>query len=110
MRDSVDVADPLHPIRTMGVMGHIIVIDRRFSLQCCLTSIEDEQQRERAKSDLHFGDHILAQSSIALDDLDTRRERKPVKPQKYTSTMQLWHIYLLDNTNFQKKSTTAGSC
>ena len=53
MRDSVDVADPLHPIRTMGVMGHIIVIDRRFSLQCCLTSIEDEQQRERAKSDLH---------------------------------------------------------
>ena len=109
MRDSVDVADPLHPIRTMGVMGHIIVIDRGFSLQCCLTSIEDEQQRERAKSDLHFGDHILAQSSITLDDLDTRRERKPVKPQKYTSTMQLWHIYLLGNTNSQKESTTAGS-
>ena len=49
MRDSVDVADPLHPIRTMGVMGHIIVINRGFSLQCCLTSIEDEWQRERAK-------------------------------------------------------------
>ena len=56
------------------------------------------------------GEHILAQFSITeVDDLDTRRDRKPVKYKKHTSTKQLWQIYFLDNTNFQKKSTTAGS-
>ena len=71
------------------------------------------------------GEHILAQSSITVvDDLDTRRDRKPAKYKKHTSTKQLWQIYFLDNIwmksnqlrspAFQiilisKESTTAGS-
>ena len=74
MRDSVDVADPLHPIRTMGVMGHIIVIDR-VSLLLRMS----DKGKEQKLIEMRGGEHILAQSSISVDDLDTRRDRKPAK-------------------------------
>ena len=95
----------------MGVMGHIIVIDRGFHFNAVSLLLRmSDKGKEQKLIEMRGGEHILAQFSITvIDDLDTRRDRKPVKPQKYTSTMQLWHIYLLDNTNFQKKSTTAGS-
>ena len=75
MRDSVDVADPLHPIRTMGVMGHIIVIDR-VSLLLRMS----DKGKEQKLIEMRGGEHILAQFSITvIDDLDTRRDRKPAK-------------------------------
>ena len=74
MRDSVDVADPLHPIRTMGVMGHIIVIDR-VSLLLRMS----DKGKEQKLIEMRGGEHILAQSSISVDDLDYSRDRKPAK-------------------------------
>ena len=81
MRDSVDVADPLHPIRTMGVMGHIIVIDRGFHFNAVSLLLRmSDKGKEQKLIEMRGGEHILAQFSITvIDDLDTRRDRKPAK-------------------------------